>query len=271
MSIRRVVVGWDGSDGANHALRWAARTAERLAQDLRVVMAARTGSGTTEAFAKATALVAEVAPGVTPETVVRTGHPVDVLREESSDEALVVVGTRGHSRFTATMLGSVSNGLSQHTPGPVVIVRGTSRLEATDPVVVGVDGSETSTQALAFAAEFAHGVGAPLVAVAAWPLPWRAQDPMDLETALLDGPAHAEHLLTAALSKVRATYPDLVIGSSLSDAEPAAALVDAARDAQLLVVGSRGRGGFAGMLLGSISRTVLHHAPCPVAVVRPVS
>ncbi|MDO5500402.1 MAG: universal stress protein [Propionibacteriaceae bacterium] len=270
MSERLVIVGWDGSAVADEAVHWAARCSERFGRRLRVVMVVRSGPDPrTDAFARARALIAEVAPEVAVETEVINGHPVEALRDQSAEGALVAVGTRGHSQFASTLLGSVSDGLSQHARGPIVIVRGSTEHEPSAPVVVGVDGSDTSARAIDFAAEYAEGAGAPLLGVAAWPYPWRAQDPKDLETAVLDGQAHAERLLSAALAEVRAAHPDLVVDSLLTDTDPAQALIEAAREAQLVVVGSRGRGGFAGMLLGSVSRTVLRHAPCPVAVVRP--
>jgi len=272
MSERPVVVGWDDSPGAAPGVRWAARTAARLGRALRVVLVVRTGPDPrTDAFANARQLVAEVAPGLAIDNKVINGHPIEALRDESAEAEMVVVGTRGHSRLHSTLVGSVGEGLTQHARGPVVVVRGGSDREQTAPVVVGVDGSRTSTEAISFAARFADAIGAPVLGVAAAPDPLRsiAREIVVSEQHSTSVRQDAERFLHQAMAGLRADYPDLVVGSKVLDIEPADALVQAAENAQLIVVGSHGRGGFAGMLLGSVSRSVLHHAPCPVAVVRP--
>lgn len=287
MSERTMVVGWDGSEGAAAAVRWAARTAARLGRELRIVRVVRTGPDpSVDYFAEAHALVAEVAPGLTVDTKVVNDHPIGALRDESRDASVVVVGTRGHSRLRSTIVGSVGEGLTQYAFGPVVVVRGETDHDDTDPVVVGVDGSPTSSEAIQYAARFALAMKAPLRAVAAAPDPLlsiapetvvAAPDPLmsiPPESAVVEEASalvhrDAERFLQEVLSGLHSAHPELSVSSVVLDSHPVDALVEAARDAQLLVVGSHGRGGFAGMLLGSVSRSVLHHAPCPVAVVRP--
>ncbi|WP_432560257.1 universal stress protein [Granulicoccus sp. GXG6511] len=272
MSERPVVVGWDDSPGAAPGVRWAARTAARLGRELRIVRVVRTGPDPrTDAFAAARELVAEVAPGLTIDTKVINGHPIEALRDESAEAEMVVVGTRGHSRLHSTLVGSVGEGLTQHGLGPIVVVRGDTERDVTAPVVVGVDGSKTSSAAIGFAARFAEAVGASVLGVAAAPDPLRsiAREIVVSDEHSLSVRQDAERFLHEAMAGLRADHPDLVVGSTVLEHEPADALVQAADNAQLIVVGSHGRGGFAGMLLGSVSRTVLHHAPCPVAVVRP--
>jgi nucleotide-binding universal stress UspA family protein len=145
-------------------------------------------------------------------------------------------------------------------------------------VVVGVDGSPGGLKALHWALGETRVRGCPLFVVHAWtvplidalPEPWAIVTPPlgpsndelrdHLETA-------ARHVLDASVDKARAAEPDLEIHGELAEDRPAAALLSAARDADLLVVGSRGRGGFAGLLLGSVSAQCVHHAPCPVVVV----
>jgi nucleotide-binding universal stress UspA family protein len=147
-----------------------------------------------------------------------------------------------------------------------------------EKVVVGVDGSPGGLKALHWALGEARARGCPLFVVHAWtvplidalPEPWAIVTPPlgpsndklhdHLETA-------ARQILDASVDEARAAEPELEIHGELVEDRPAAALLSAARDADLLVVGSRGRGGFAGLLLGSVSAQSVHHAPCPVVVV----
>jgi nucleotide-binding universal stress UspA family protein len=136
-----------------------------------------------------------------------------------------------------------------------------------DVVVVGVDGSPSSREALEWAMRQAETTGAKVVAVQAW------LAPTDYATGGLLIPeeqwvAEASESLDAIVSQVAATRPQVSIEQRVIKGHPVTVLVDQARGADLLVVGSRGRGGFAGALLGSVSHHVLHRAPCPVAVVR---
>ncbi|MQM27939.1 universal stress protein [Glycomyces albidus] len=136
-----------------------------------------------------------------------------------------------------------------------------------DVVVVGVDGSPSSREALEWAMRQAETTGAKVVAVQAW------LAPTDYATGGLLIPeeqwvAEASGSLNAIVSQVAAARPQVPIEQRVVKGHPVTVLVDQARGADLLVVGSRGRGGFAGALLGSVSHHVLHRAPCPVAVVR---
>lgn len=139
-------------------------------------------------------------------------------------------------------------------------------------IVVGVDGSEESHQALAWAVEEARRWGASLRIVHAWRPP---------EAYLFDAPAVVRPELDEALRDVGRRVVEDALAAVLSGSDPGVeierrvlpeppveALLAAAADADLLVIGSRGRGGFAGLLLGSVSQQVAHHAPCPVVVVR---
>ncbi|WP_189226392.1 universal stress protein, partial [Saccharothrix coeruleofusca] len=130
-------------------------------------------------------------------------------------------------------------------------------------VVVGVDGSPVSEQAVAFAFEQASSRAAPLTALIAW---------TDLPTGGVDW-ARVEQerrrLLAERLAGWQEKYPDVRVTRVVVRDRPVRALLAAARGARLLVVGSRGAGGFQGMLLGSTSQALVSHAPCPLAVVRP--
>lgn len=284
-----VVAGVDGSECALQAVRWAAAEAARRRLPLRLVAAHTFPAGgfigdpglgvdpravlrevvlgNLEAAATA---AAEVAPGLAVERADVDGDAAVVLAAESRRAALVVLGDRGLGGFTGLLLGSVAVTLSAHAACPVVVVRGVEADPAVprpEPVVVGVDGSPGSEAALAFAVEAAVARGVPLLAVHAW------RDVLvDATMApLVDWDAvesDEREVLAERLAGIRTAQPDLVVRRLVVRDRPARALVEQSRGAQLVVVGSRGRGGVQGLLLGSVSQQLLHHAHCPVAVVR---
>ena len=196
------------------------------------------------------------------------GFPTPALQAESADAALVVLGDRGLGGFTGLLLGSVAVSLAAHAACPVVVVRGPefdASAPRVEPVVVGVDGSPASEAAFAFAAAALHAV--PLVAVHAW-----CDLVVDPTVApLLDDALESDEreVLAERLAGWSQEYLDVDVRRLVVRDRPARALVQESASAQLVVVGSRGRGGLAGMLLGLVSHALLHHAHCPVAVVRP--
>jgi nucleotide-binding universal stress UspA family protein len=134
-------------------------------------------------------------------------------------------------------------------------------------IVVGLDGSDSSMQALTWALRQAQLTGASVEVVAAWHIPvsWGWGVPI---TPAASPQPDTEKMLEDALQPVRQHYPDIAIGSRVKEGHPAEVLVDASRGADLLVVGSRGHGEFAGMLLGSVSEHCVTNAHCPVVVIR---
>ena len=200
-------------------------------------------------------------------TCVRTSSPTVLLLQEARNADLLVVGARGDGGFPALTIGSVGAQVAAHAVCPVLIARpGAGR---SDPVVVGVDGSASCERAIAFAYEEADARGVPLTALHTY-LPW-AHDPASQVAAevadAVDGAAE-EALVSESLAGWREKYPDVETRIVVRRQHPATGLVEAGAGAQLLVVGSRGLGGFRGLLLGSVSRSVLHHATCSVAIVR---
>jgi nucleotide-binding universal stress UspA family protein len=193
--------------------------------------------------------------------------PAPALIERSAGAELLVVGARGLGGFRSLLLGSVSQHCLHHAPCPVAVVRTSAAgARARERVVVGVDGSADAARALAWAAEEARLRGAELVVVHAYLPPYAgdfaiAWDPGDEEE-------HAQVLLDDALAAVDTGSLPVPVEPVLAYDRAAPALLDAAEQADLVVVGSRGRGGFAGLLLGSVSHQVTHHAPCPVVVLR---
>jgi nucleotide-binding universal stress UspA family protein len=284
----RIVAGVDGSECALTAVRWAAAEAARRRLPLRLVaahmwpaggLAGDPGLGVDPrtvlrdvvlGHLAVAAVEAAVAPGLVVEQAAVEGDPVAVLEAESQQAGLVVLGDRGLGGFTGLLMGSVAVALSAHGACPVVVVRGIETDPAVprpEPVVVGVDGSPGGAAAVAFAAEAAELRGVPLVAVHAW------RDVLvDATLApLVDWDAvesDEREVLAERLAGIPSRHPDLVVRKLVVRDRPARALVEESRGAQLVVVGSRGRGGVRGLLLGSVSQQLLHHAHCPVAVVR---
>ena len=282
-----VVVGVDGSDSASRAVRWASAYAARHGLPLRLVhvylapISLPGGVFDQSVLRRAMRVqgrkwlrdarmaAAETAPDIEVEVVLRSAPVAPALREESRAAALVVLGTRGLRGIAGLLLGSTGNALAGHTPCPLVVVRGDE--PARGPVVVGVDGTETSESAIAFAFAEAAARGRPLVAVHAWVEPavdtvllGRTDPPPDFEPAQQE----AYEVLAERLAGWQEKYPEVHVTREVVRDHPWRALLRHAEGAALVVVGTRGRGGFAGLVLGSTSRRVLHHVPCPVAVVR---
>jgi nucleotide-binding universal stress UspA family protein len=196
-----------------------------------------------------------------------TGEATAVLLDASRTAELIVVGDRGLGGFTGLLIGSVAVQLAAHASCPILIARGTADPAA--PVLLGVDGSPANDPAVGFAFEEASLRGVPLIALHAWTHPV-STGPGDMVLPVYD-PAEVDaqetRLLAEALAGWQDKYPDVTVERELAQASARRILVGATRQAQLVVVGTRGRGGFTGLLLGSVSQAVLHHAACPVAVV----
>jgi nucleotide-binding universal stress UspA family protein len=279
---RPVVVGVDGSSSARRAVHWAAEEAVRRGLGLTLVHVYSTPIGlpggvvdpitVREAFqaqgrrwlSEARAAVAELSTDLHPSIVLTAASPVPILTKESSTASLLVLGTRGLGGFTELMVGSTAVGLAGRAHCPMVVVRGYENGHG--PVVVGVDGLPTSEEVIAFAFAEASMRDADLVAVHTW------ADPV-ADTILLGHPEqpaqrHAYETLEATLAGWQEKYPDVRVTREVVRDHPSRALLRHAEGARLVVVGTRGHGGFEGLVLGSTGHQLLHHAPCPVAVVR---
>jgi nucleotide-binding universal stress UspA family protein len=200
-------------------------------------------------------------------TQVEIGAPIATLGSEARRAQMVVLGDRGLGGLAGLILGSVAVALAAHAACPVVIVRG-DRAGDAGGVVVGIDGSPVSEAALSFAFDAAATRGAELVAVHAW-WPPRFDEAL---TPILDWDALAAEesvVLAERLAGWGQKYPDVAVRRVVVRDAPARALVAASENAQLVVVGSRGRGNATGLMLGSVSHGVLHRAHCPVVIVRP--
>ncbi len=264
-----VAVGVDGSVSARHAVAWAVREADRLGAPVTVVaVAGFAGADATAADVAADArLVAAAVGDAEVSGRIRFGDPVDVLVEQSAHARLLVLGNRGLGALQGLVAGSVSGPVAARAHCPVVVVRGPDRPRDGAPVVLGVDGTPAGEAAIAWAFEAADRRAVPLVAVHVWRDEY--DDPEWSSAFEVDEPAEQEReLLSERLAGHSARFPDVEVIPVLDDEAPVRALVGHSYQAQLLVLGSRGRTGLRGRW-GSVSGRVLHEAQCPVVVVRP--
>lgn len=284
-----VVVGVDGSSSSLAAVEAAAQEARWRRAELRVVHAiwpviapgpvpmAAAPFGPPEGVLPAAAerLVTEalrragnVAPQVEVTHEVVAGEALTVLELQSRDADLVIIGSRGRGGFVGMLLGSTAVYLTAHSQCPVMVVR--EQREAAGPIVLGVDGSRAGEKAVDFAFAEAALRGADIIALHAWTPDNVPVPPPQVPDVFGPGTVAEveERLLAQSLAGRQEKYPDVSVRPELVHGVNHEALIEASRTAQLMVVGARGRGGFTGLLLGSVSQALLHHAHCPVTVVR---
>jgi nucleotide-binding universal stress UspA family protein len=285
-----IVVGIDDSPAAKVAVQWAARDAELRNIPLTLVHAVSPDVSTwlktplpagvlrwqqdhgRRLVDEGLKLVEEVAErsgpaGVNTEIVASAAVPT--LIKLSKDAEMVVAGSQGSGRWPGRRLGSVSSGLLRHAHCPVAIVHeedpSTPSPPVHAPVLVGIDGSAASESATAIAFDEASRRQVELTALHAW---------SDLDVSEwpgIDWPATqsmAEEVLAERLAGWQDQYPDVRVTRTVVQAQPARQIVQQSENSQLVVVGSRGRGGFAGMLVGSVGETVAQMARVPVIVTR---
>ena len=284
-----IVVGVDGSSSALHAARWAANEAALRRVPLRLVhcipVSAVALIGSFEALkaegprylAQAAAAVCQACPEVDLHGEVHDGDPVPVLVDLSQAARLMVVGSRGFGGFSGVLAGSVAVGLVTCGHSPVAVIRGRTPEETpptAGPIVVGVDGSPASEAAIALAFEEASFRHVELVAVHTW-IDYSPDYSSDYaHQFLIDWDkveTEEQKLLAQRLAGWQEKYPDVGVQRVVTRDRPVHHLLKRAAHAQLLIVGSRGRGGIRGMLLGSTSQALIYHAPCPLIVARPMA
>ncbi|WTB42864.1 universal stress protein [Streptomyces sp. NBC_00827] len=285
-----VVVGVDGSPSSLDAVEVAAREAGLRGVGLRLVHAfgwpsihlppggppwnpARAG---VRELVDGTLIEAEesarrAVPQVDVTRAVNVGEPLMVLEIESRTASLVVVGSRGLGAFGSLLLGSTALHLTAHGRCPVLVVRG--RPDPSGPVLLAVDGSPAGEAAVEFAFAEALLRGVDLLALHVWNT--RSErayegpgDPLNAVVDIERLRQEEQRLLDETVAPWQERHPRLVVERRLVRSRVRPSLIETSRDAQLVVVGARGRGGFTGLLLGSVSQALLHHAHCPVAVVR---
>lgn len=276
----KIMVAVDGRPAGDRAVAWTARRAARGDAAVTVFQAVDepprpigTGEhrGAMHRVADriahaATAVLHEVAPHTPVDCIIVDGDIVDVLEDATRDVALLVVGTNGWAGPLLPSTRAVR--IAATAACPVVVVPDVS-LDERRGVVVGIDGSESSAHALAFAAAEADATGQELTALTTWRVPaylgYDAGWPTDVASELAE---YAEERAAIELAGLTTRYPDLIVHRRVVEGSSAEALVAASGDANLVVVGSRGLGRVRRLLLGSVSQSLVQHARGPVAVVR---
>lgn len=273
-----VVVGVDGSAPARQALRWAVEDAGRRGRPLRIVhivepwrfdipfypapmMMESIDDAGRAILQQAADEAREQRPDLRVGTALIADPPAAVLRRQAEDAYEVVVGHRGLGGFTSLLLGSVGLHTAGYAPGAVVIVRGHDQAERGE-IVAGIDLSTQSDVALEYAFDAAAVRGARLTVVYAL----RPPDGQDRGVEADDLVKAAGQAVCAALLPWQDRYPQVKAVENTIRNHPIKALVESSASADLVVVAARGH---SGVRLGSVSHGVIHHADCPVAVVRP--
>ncbi|MFD7962679.1 universal stress protein [Streptomyces zaomyceticus] len=277
--MNEILLGVDPGEQSVPALVWAADEAVRKGLALRLVVAVPPAHNglrydaltrqralsirAQSAITNAEDLVRELHHGLRIATERVNGVPANVLRDMAQHAALVVVGSRRLGRVAETFSeSSVVVPLVARADGPVVVVRAPEHTAVHPPtVVVGVDGSESSRAAVAFAVEEASLREARLRAVWVWPRSVLAHDDGE------EGLAERRRLLAESVAGWVERYPDVAVSEEVLRGHPVEQLALASQESLSLVIGRRGRGGYSGMRLGSTVHGLLHRAPCPVITV----
>ncbi|ARF53345.1 universal stress protein [Streptomyces gilvosporeus] len=273
-----IVVGVDGSGRSLRALVWAAHEAVLHRCALRIVhvlprehayattaadRAREASSRDQGVVAEAAAIARETHPELEVVTDLPAGAPAAVLLTGSEHAHTVVLGAKGLGGFGSLLLGSVALQVVGHAASPAVVVNHVTTGHRR--IVVGADGSTHSQAALAYAVQEASLRGAQLQAVHAWSYP----GPEAAVSAVQAAAEKHRQSLEEWLVPLREAHPDVEVVEELAHEAPALALARASDRADLMVVGSRGRGGFRGLALGSVSHALLQFSQCPLAVIRP--
>lgn len=284
---RHIIAGYDGSSAAAAAVRWAAAEAIRRGCPLRVVGCYSTTAAVDAAMPFGAvpittldeiracaeeglaAVVSELnssTPDLEVTAVAVSGGARYRLVELAADATLLVVGATGAGEVGSLLLGSVAFAVSRTSPCPVVVVPEQASSESRrNHIVVGVDRSDSSRETLEWAADEADLLGSTLTVVHAWDYPYAAVPPDSQGRDLMQVDAACE--LDRAVECLR-DRSGVDVERLLVEADPADAILAAARDAELVVIGSRGRGSIRALFLGSTSNAVITHAPCPTVIVR---
>jgi len=297
--LPEIVVAVDGSTASNAAVRWATHEAMLRMVPLRLVHVTSTPTVTyavapvpvtmeewqkeqaRQIIGDAEELVRRTADDAGQSVILAGADVVDAptittLIDLSKDTGMLVVGSHGHGAFRRGLLGSVSTALVHHAQCPVAVIHDAPTPRRDGPVVLGVDGSPVSERATGIAFEEAAQRSVELIAVHAWSDTTLIAAHVWGDSGLLAESAadwvavsaRAEMMLAERLASWQSTYPGVAVRRVVVCDRPTHFLAEESENAQLLVVGSHGRGGFAGMLLGSVSTKLVHTVRVPLIVAR---
>ncbi|XVX20334.1 universal stress protein [Actinomycetota bacterium] len=281
----RVVIGTDGSQVAQQALRWGGKWAADRGLGVTVMRSHSLSMYTymgaaaaqhaefheeelaTRELGEAEATLKEAHPDLDVQTVLHTGSPAGELVAASAEAALTVIGSRGRSPLVGTLLGGTTDTVITHGNGPIAVVPA-AHANPEGPIVVGVDDEDSALHALRYAADVASdakGDPVPVLALGVWPrnpISGAANFEPDKDEALM-----LHQWVLRIVEPVRKEYPAVEFHAEGVVGDPAHELARKSEVASVIVVGSRGRGGFRGLLLGSTSRKAVSLAKCPTIVV----
>ncbi|GAA3585493.1 universal stress protein [Klugiella xanthotipulae] len=278
---QRIIIGIDGSEPSRAALVWGMNRAHREGASVHLVHVvddsflsespvfvgeARTAAERIAAEEKSVAEALGLDVPITTEVVI--GNPAREIERLSTEASLIVLGTHKGAKVPAALFGTRGIKIAAVSHSPVAIIPLNDEAKRSG-VVVGVDTSEASERAVQYAAAEADRTGQPLIAVYAWTPPVTpGLEYLWSEQLLTSQNETAEEAMAIALAGLSERYPDLVITKKIVQSPPIAALVAEGKNAQLLVVGNRGRSGLTRLLLGSVSHGVLNNISCPTLVAR---
>jgi nucleotide-binding universal stress UspA family protein len=280
-----IIIGIDESDGAAAALRWAAREAELRGWRATAVLAwglldqhhtmlggfdpGYDDSDAREALSAAIEATIGAKAARAVEQQVVCDLPAPALLDAAQDADLLVVGARGIGGFRSLLLGSVSEECLHHATCPVAVVHahdgGHAPVGEQERLVVGIDGSDEARRALCWTLDEARARGAVVEVVHAWQPPLLGGNLAEIDAL----ERAAQRVLETSLDDQDTSGLAVPVELTLACAGPASAILNAAKAADLVVVGARGVGGLRGLLIGSTSRQVARHSPCPIVVVPP--
>ncbi len=282
-----IVVAVDGSPASNYAACWAARAAAMRNVPLTVVHAVATPTATwppvaypdslaerledegKKAIMHAMKIAEDAMPADRKVTIGRElvySTPAPALIKMSDEAEMIVVGTAGRGSLARGMFGSVSSTVVRQANCPVAVIQNEDLPDPHAPILVGIDGSPVSELATEIAFAEASRRGVDLVALHAWSDITVSEIP-EVDWATVE--PEAERRLAESLAGFQERYPDVTVHRLVVVDRPARQLAEKSKSAQLVVVGSHGRGGLAGMVLGSVGNAVLHSVRVPVIVARP--
>lgn len=276
-----LLVGVDGSERNRAAIRWATHEAEASGRPVRLVCVhddeltaprRTTAADRDEDLTVLSRLADDIAEhhrDLTIQHEIAVGDPISVLVQRSADQALLVVGKRGHGTFARLLIGSTSIAVAGRSRVPTVIVPDSWEQghHVHQPVVVGLDPDDVHTEALVYAFGEARRRGVRLVVTHGWELPKPFRDPATVSRDVADWQERRLSRIRDEVEPFRSAFPGIHVELASRHGHPATVLLDEAASAQLLVLGRQDDGRLGGFPFGSVTRNVLHHVDVPVAVV----